>query len=137
MKIRILVLALIVSAVGAVPGAHARSAARPLTTEPSVYNDIDVTLTDSRIVLSEVVSQRGQGVNFHVKNVGKRVHNFTLLAQGIAIGLGHEGFSSGNLRTNQTAVVQIYLDYRGKFTYRSTTRPDRPKPGMHGTFTVT
>ncbi|MHB8643365.1 MAG: hypothetical protein ACYDA3_10845 [Gaiellaceae bacterium] len=136
-KISVLLPALIALPVALLPAAaRGVPSARPLTTQPNVYDDIDVTLTDSKIVLSGKVGNRGNGVNFHIRNTGKRPHNFTLLAQGVVIGLGHTGLGSPTLKPNQSFVLQVFLDYRGDFTYRSTLRTDRAKPGMHGVFTV-
>jgi hypothetical protein len=138
LKPRILVLALVALAVCFVPAAAHVAQAKPNTTVPDVYQDVDVTISDTRITLSEKSGDRGGGVNFHVRNVGKRVHNFALLAPGAAIiGLGREGLTTANLKPKQTAVLQVFLDYVGTFVYRSTLRADRPKPGMHGKFEVT
>jgi hypothetical protein len=135
-KSRITLLAVVALAVvGLVPAAHGTTA-RHQTTEPEIYDDIDVTISDSRIVLSDRAGVRGNGVNFHIRNTGRRAHNFRLLAQGQVIGLGHDGLGSPTLKPKQTYVLQVYLDYRGTFLYRSTLATDRAKPGMHGTFSV-
>jgi hypothetical protein len=108
------------------------------TTEPNVYADIDVTINDRKIIISDRSAQRGEGVNFHVRNVGRRIHNFTLLADQTTqlIGLSRSGLSSGNLKPKGTAVLQVFMDLRGTYIFRSTVRTDRAKPGMHGKFVV-
>jgi hypothetical protein len=135
-KISFLLPALIALTVALVPAAHGVPSARPLTTQPDVYDDIDVALTDRKITLSDKIGTRGDGVNFHIRNTGKRPHNFTLLAQGVVTGLGHTGLGSPTLKRGQSFVLQVYLDYRGDFVYRSTLKTDRAKPGMHGIFSV-
>jgi len=113
-----------------------RPQTRPQTTEPDVYQDIDVTITDSRITLSDHNASRGDGGSFHVKNTGKKAHNFAFVGQGL-IGLTSAGLSTPVLRPGQTFVLQIYMDYRGTLTYRSTQKYDLNKIGMKGRFTVT
>jgi hypothetical protein len=133
MNLRILAPAA-VAAVALVPSAHGIT--RPLTTEPDVYVDYDVTITDSRITLSDHTADRGNGGAFHVKNVGTKAHNFAFVGRGL-IGLSSAGLSTPVLRPGQTFVLQIYMDYRGTLTYRSTQRYDLNKIGMKGRFTVT
>ena len=50
--------------------------------------------------------------------------------------LGAEGLKTPLLKSGQKYVIQVYLDVRGAFTYRSLAPADRAKPGMHGKFTV-
>jgi len=121
-----------------VPSAQgmARPQTRPQTTEPDVYVDYDVTISDSRITLSDHTADRGNGGAFHVKNTGNKAHNFAFVGRGL-IGLSSAGLSTPVLRPGQTFVLQIYMDYRGTLTYRSTQRYDLNKIGMKGRFTVT
>ena len=138
MKIRILALAAAALTIGLVPAAHGMTGARPLTTEPDEYTDVDVTITDSRITLSDNDYQRADGVNFHVINKGKRTHSFAIVGvdTGTITPLGAEGLKTPLLKTGQKYVIQVYLDVRGTFTFRSLAKADRAKPGMHGRFTV-
>ena len=118
-----------------VPAAHGLAA--PKTTTPDVSLDIDVTITDSRIVLTDNTAERGDGVNFHVRNVGKRVHSFALLADSAQlIALDRAGLHTPLLKPKQTSILQVYMDSRGTFVYRSLASADRAKPGMHGKFVV-
>lgn len=138
MKLRVLILTAVALGLCFVPAAAKVAQAKPYTTEPDVYDDVDVTITDSKITLTQHSSSRGNGVNFHVHNVGKRPHNFTLIAPKAAIvGLGAEGLGTGTLKPGKTDVLQVYMDYEGAFTYRSTLAADRAKPGMHGKYLVT
>jgi hypothetical protein len=118
-----------------VPAAH--GVVRPLTTEPEVFEMVDVTLTDSRIVLSDKAADRGEGVDFRVRNAGKKIHSFALLAESpVIISLDRQGFSTPLLKPGKTSVISVFMDARGTFVYRSLVRADRAKPGMHGKFTV-
>jgi hypothetical protein len=120
-----------------VPIAASGTVVRPFTTEPEEYDIVDVTITDSRIILSDKTFERGNGIDFRVKNVGKKVHNFRLVAVGqTIIGLDRQGLGVGMLKSGQTGVLQVYLDARGVYGYRSTARIDRAKPGMHGKLSV-
>src|SRR4029079_19594859 len=76
-RLRSLVLiAVAATVVLVVPAAH--SGVR--TTEPDVYEMVDVTVTDSKIVLSDKSADRGEGVDFKIRNAGKKAHSFALLA---------------------------------------------------------
>lgn len=138
MKLRIAILALVVAAVGFLPAATNVAKAKPFTTEPDVYADINVSITDTKIAISDRTANRGNGVNFHVKNTGSKPHNFALLAPRAAIvGLGAEGLSTPTLKPGQSAVLQVFLDYVGTFVYRSTVKADLSKIRMRGKFVVT
>jgi hypothetical protein len=122
-----------VSAVALVPAAN--GLARPNTTEPDVYNNVNVTITDTKIIVSDLSVTRGEGVDFHVKNIGKRPHNFVLVGDN-AIGLAHEGLGTPVLLPKKTWILQVFMDIRGDIPYRSTLRLDRTKVGMKGTISV-
>jgi hypothetical protein len=122
-----------VLAVALVPAAN--GLARPNTTEPDVYNDVNVTITDTKIIISDTNATRGEGVDFHVKNIGKRPHNFVLVGDN-AIGLAHEGLGTPVLLPKKTWILQVFMDIRGDIPFRSTVRADRTKVGMKGTFSV-
>jgi len=137
-KVRSLFLvAVAASLIMVVPAAHG-VITRPSTTEPDVYDVVDVTITDSRIILSDNSSQRGNGVDFKVRNAGKKPHSFALLADSAQlISLDRQGLHTPMLKSKQTSVLSVYMDARGTFVYRSLAATDRAKPGMHGKFTVT
>lgn len=136
MKLRSLVLiAAAATVILVVPAAHGVS--RPLTTEPDVYDIVDVTITDAKIILSDKSSDRGNGVDFKVRNAGKKAHSFALLADSAQlISLDRQGLHTPLLKPGATSVLSVYMDARGTFVYRSLARVDRAKPGMHGKFTV-
>ena len=137
MKVRSLVLvAVAASVILLVPVAHGVTL-RPNTTEPDVYDIVDVTITDSKIIMSGNSSVRGNGVDFKVRNAGKKVHSFALLANTAQlISLDRQGLHTPLLKPNQTSVLSVFMDTRGTFFYRSLASADRAKPGMHGKFTV-
>jgi hypothetical protein len=122
---------------GGVQYAHGatRAVAAPKTTEPDVYDDIDVTITDRKITLSDRAADRGNGVNLHVKNVGTKPHSFAFVGPG-AIGLSGAGLSTPVLQPGKTYVLQVYMDNRGALPYRSTVKADAGKIGMRGVFLV-
>ena len=49
-----------------------------VTTSPDVYISIHVTLTDSKVIVSPKTAPRGADARFIVRNVGTKVHNFTV-----------------------------------------------------------
>jgi hypothetical protein len=109
--------------------------ARPNTTEPDIYNQVTVTITDTKIIVSDTSATRGDGVDFHVKNIGKKPHNFVLVGDN-AIGLAREGLGTPVLMPKKTWVLQVFMDIRGDIPYKSTLRADRTKVGMKGTISV-
>jgi hypothetical protein len=133
MKIRIAFALAAVTAVALVPAAS--GVVRPQTTEPTAMLDIYVTITDSKITLSGATGERGQGVNFWVHNVGKRVHNFVLRGTG-PLALTSLGLGTHLVKPKTTVDLQVFLDFRGQMGYKSTVRTDLSKPGMSGTFQI-
>jgi hypothetical protein len=133
-KLRSLVLiAVAATVVLVVPAAHSGIK----TTEPEVFEMIDVTLTDTKIVLSDKSADRGEGVDFKIRNAGKKPHSFALLAASpVIISLDRQGLSTPLLKPGKTSVLSVFMDARGTFVYRSLARADRSKPLMHGKFTV-
>jgi hypothetical protein len=132
MKIRSVFALAAVSAVALVPAAN--GFARPQTTEPTAMLDVYVTITDSKITLSDATGTRGQGVNFWVHNVGRRAHTFVLRGTG-PIALTSLGLGTQLVKPKTTVDLQVYLDFRGQMTYKSTVRTDQ-NPSMTGTFTI-
>jgi hypothetical protein len=128
MKIQTTLALAAVSAIGLVPAAHG-------TTEPDVYNQVTVTISDTKITVSDTTATRGEGVDFHVKNIGKKPHNFVLVGDK-AIGLAREGLGTPVLLPKKTWVLQVFMDVRGDLPFKSSLKADSKKPGMKGTFTV-
>jgi hypothetical protein len=46
------------------------------------------------------------------------------------------GLSTNLIKPRGNAVLQVYLDFRGNMTYKSSVRTDLAKPGMKGTFAI-
>ena len=108
--------------------------ARPLTTAPTVFFNIRVTLTNTRIVLDKHSAPRGTYARFIIRNVDTRPHNFTL---GKARrGTGRQSGFSRTLKPHQKQILLLFLDYRGPIPYSGGLRADRSKPGMKGVFTI-
>ena len=137
MGFRLVSLVALVAAV-VVPFAHGatRLAAAPQTTEPDTYLDVNVTLTDRKITLSDRSADRGSGITFHVRNTGTKLHSFALVGPG-ALSLDSAGLRTPALKPGQTAVLQVYLDFRGAIPYRSTAPGDATRITLRGVFFVT
>jgi hypothetical protein len=56
----------------------AAAQARPETTAPTVFYNVHVTLTSTRIVLDRHRAPRGTYARFIIRNLDTRPHNFTL-----------------------------------------------------------
>jgi hypothetical protein len=117
--------------VALVPAAN--GLARTRTTEPGEIIKVRVTLTDTRMAITDTTVERGQQVDFWVRNLGRRKHDFTFQGVGAAA-LSNLGLSTGPIAPRKTVVLQLYMDYRGKFQLISKMDPN--KPGLKKTFTV-
>jgi hypothetical protein len=108
--------------------------ARPQTTAPTVFYDIKVTLTNSRILLDKHSAPRGTYARFIIRNLDTRPHNFTL---GKARrGTGAQSGFSRTLKPHEKQILLLFLDYRGSIPYSAGLPSDRSKPGMKGVFTI-
>src|ERR1043165_2112326 len=104
---------LVLASLALVPAAQAR----PQTTAPTVFLNINVTLTNSRIILDKHSAPRGTYARFIIRNVGTRPHNFTL---GKArSGSGAQSGFSRTLKPRQKRILFLFLDYRGPIPYTS------------------
>jgi hypothetical protein len=122
--------ALVLASLALAPAAQAR----PQTTAPTVFFNINVTLTSSRIVLDKHRAPRGTYARFIIRNVDTRPHNFTL---GKARrGTGAQSGFSRTLKPRQKQILLLFLDYRGPIPYLGGLPADRSKPGMKGVFTI-
>ena len=110
----------------------AAGTARPRTTEPTEWVDIRVTITDTRIRLNKTSVERGVVGRFIVRNIGRRVHDFTF-GDPSSPG-GH--VTTGPLKRNGKKTLLAFLDYRGAFPYQSTVKADANRPRMRGTLTI-
>jgi hypothetical protein len=120
-----------VAAAALIPAAS--GVAQTRTTEPGEIIKINVTMTDTRMTIRNATVERGQQVDFWVHNIGRRAHDFTFQGQGAAA-LSNLGLSTGAIKPRKTVVLQLFMDYRGKFTLLS--KMDPKKAGLRKTFTV-
>jgi hypothetical protein len=134
MSIRKLSAFAAVLAVAVVPSAQGMARA-PQTTEPGEIIEVTVTITDVKIPLSDYDAERGAQVDFHVVNKGRRAHNFVLRGTG-PIALSDLGLGTNLIKPKGSAVLQVFLDFRGQMIYKSTVRADLTKAGMKGTFNI-
>jgi len=107
---------------------------RPLTTAPTVFYNIHVTLTNTRIVLDKHNAPRGTYARFIIHNLDTRPHNFTLGK--VRRGTGAQSGFSRTLKPRQKQILLLFLDYRGPIPYSGGLPADRSKPGMKGVFTI-
>jgi hypothetical protein len=77
------------------------------TTQPSFIIDIRVTMSDSAVKLSRTQAYRGWGVNFIVRNVGKKPHKFQI-----------GGLQTPALAPGGRFKLEVNLELRGKVVYR-------------------
>jgi hypothetical protein len=128
--LRSLVLGLVVCSAILVPAAHAQSR----TTAPTLFVNIRVTITDTRIALSRHNAPRGTYARFIIRNTGTRPHAFTL---GTARrGTGRQSGFTRTLQPRSQKILILFLDYRSRIPYFGSLAADRAKPGMRGTFTI-
>jgi hypothetical protein len=104
------------------------------TTAPSIIVQVHVTITDSKITVTPKRAPRGSDAQFIVRNVGTKLHTFTLGTAKRSTGK-QTGFSRV-MAPHTQKILLLYLDYRGALPYFSNTPADKAKSGMHGTFTV-
>ncbi len=118
--------------VGLVPASSAL--ARTATTAPSIYINVNVTLTDSKVIVRPASAPRGANARFVVRNTGKKPHSFTVGFQKRAAGL-QVGFTRTFPPGNHSVFI-VYLNYRGVVPYFSGASYAKASPAMKGTFLV-
>jgi hypothetical protein len=118
--------------VGLVPTSSAL--ARTATTAPSIYVNVNVTLTDSKVIVRPKFAPRGANARFIVKNVGKAPHSFTVGFLKRAAGL-QVGFTR-TFAPGKHSVFIVYLNYRGVVPYFSGASYTKATSAMKGTFVV-
>jgi hypothetical protein len=77
------------------------------TTAPSFIINVQVTMSDSAVKLSKTQAHRGWGVNFLIRNVGKKPHKFQI-----------GGVQTPALVPGGRYKLEVNLELRGKVTYR-------------------
>lgn len=123
--VRTLVLALLLGAI-LVPAAESQTR----TTAPSVFVNVHVTLTDSKVIVSPKTAPRGSDARFIIRNIGTKPHSFTLIT-----GAQH-GFSRVFKPGKHATTLLLYLNYRGALTYYGGDSSAQAGPAMRGTFLV-
>lgn len=113
-------LVLVVVLVSAVTVAFLPSASA--TTQPSFIINIRVTMSDSAVTLSRTQAHRGWGVNFLIRNVGKKPHKFRI-----------GGLQTPALVPGGRHKLEVNLELRGRVTYRDELNPG---PRTRGFFKV-
>jgi hypothetical protein len=127
-----LALALVAAAHGTV---RTPAPANPQTTDPIEFVSIDVKITDARIFLSPSSAPRGHYGRFVVRNVGKKIHSFTLGKQ-TSRGTGaHRGFTL-TVKPRRQKILLLYLDYRGKLPYYANVRAGLSNSRATGIFRI-
>jgi hypothetical protein len=128
MRARILVFAAVLVVVFAVAGQALA------TTAPDLYVDVNVTMTNTKFILSRDSGPRGADARFDIHNASNKPHNFALGNGAIDTGV-QTGFSV-TVKPGQSKILVLFLDYRGKVAYHAGLAADRNKPGMKGYFLV-
>ena len=95
-------------------------AAKPQTT---VYT---ITITDQHFEPSQMHGTVGTAIKIHVKNIGKKEHNFVIPDYYIF---------SPNLHPGESTDVEFTPDKKGAFSFYSDA-PGAKELGLHGTLTI-
>lgn len=141
MRSRIVGLAVVVAgalvglfAVAGQAQAGGRIPIRPLTTAPNLYVTVNVTMTNTKFVLSVHAAPRGADARFVLHNASNKPHNFAIGSNKYGTGV-QTGFSA-TLRPGQQKILILFLDIRGKVAYYPGLPADRNQSGMRGEFLV-
>ncbi len=108
--------------------------ARPQTTAPSIFINIHVTLTDTKIIFAPKSAPRGADARFIVNNIGTKAHTFTLGLNNRGSG-AQTGFSRV-IEPKAHEILLLYLNARGKVPYYSGITAATALPAMKGIFLV-
>lgn len=110
---RTLALAVVIVGVLMAPAAGALA-----TTGPDPYTVVHVTLRDGRIVLNKHVARNVSFVDFLVRNLGKRSHNFRI-----------GGLSTEPLTHGKQTHLYVGFPVAGKYHYASTLHATQKMAG--------
>jgi hypothetical protein len=113
-------------------GGHAPTA--PSTTAPDLYVKVNVTITNTRFILSLHSGPRGADARFDIHNVSNKTNIFAIGNEKYDTGV-QTGFSTA-VKPGQTKILILFLDIRGKLPYYSGLPADRNNPGMKGIFDI-
>lgn len=108
--------------------------ALPRTTAPDLFVTVDVTMTNTRFILSLDSGPRGADAKFVIHNVSNKPHEFALGKEDYGEGT-QTGFTA-LVKPGQTKILVLFLDVRGKVLYGPGLPADRNKPGMKGAFAI-
>jgi len=105
------------------------------TTAPSIYVDVHVTLTDSKVIVSPKTAPRGSDARFIVKNIGSKPISFSIGYSQRGIGQ-QTGFTHVFKPGAQKKVYLLFLDYRGTIPYFGGKSNATAPKSMKGIFTI-
>jgi hypothetical protein len=137
MRSRILGVVAALAAVAAVAGpaqAGGRISTGPRTTAPDLYIKVNVTMTNTKFILSAHSGPRGADARFDIHNVGSKTNIFAIGNEKYDTGV-QTGFSAA-VKPGQSKILILFLDIRGKIPYYSGLPADRNNPGMKGEFDI-
>lgn len=106
----------------------------PRTTAPNLYVTVNVTMTDTKFVLSVHSAPRGADARFVIHNVGTKPNIFAVGNENYGTGV-QTGFRA-TLKPGQKKILILFLDIRGKVAYYSGLAADRNNPAMRGEFLI-
>jgi hypothetical protein len=137
MRSRILAAAAALVAVLAVAGqaqAGGHWPTVPSTTAPDLYVKVNVTITNTRFILSLHSGPRGADARFDIHNESNKTNIFAIGSEKYDTGV-QTGFST-EVKPGQSKILILFLDIRGKLPYYSGLPADRNNPGMKGIFEI-
>lgn len=112
---------------GAIPAA-------PATTAPDLYVTVNVTMTNTRFILSLHSGPRGADAKFVLHNISNKPHNFALGK--VNYGEGNPTGFNATVKPGKTKILFLFLDVRGTLTYGPGLRADANEAGMKGEFLI-
>jgi hypothetical protein len=108
----------------------------PLTTAPDLYVTVNVTMTNTKFVLSVHAAPRGADARFVIHNVSNKPNTFVVGKQNVGTGTGAQTGFSATVKPGGTKILILFLDIRGKIPYSSGLAADRSNPAMRGEFLI-
>jgi len=106
----------------------------PRTTAPDLYVKVNVTITNTRFILSLHSGPRGADARFDIHNVSSKPNIFAIGSKKYDTGV-QTGFSA-LVKPGQSKILILFLDIRGKLPYYSGEPADRNNKGMKGIFLI-
>jgi hypothetical protein len=106
----------------------------PSTTAPDLFVKINVTITNTRFIVSMHSGPRGADARFDIHNVSNKTNIFAIGNEKYDTG-AQTGFSA-SVKPGQSKILILFLDIRGKIPYHSGLPADRNNPGMKGVFVI-